>query len=126
MLGKVIVAFLVYIVYVEICRSCDIDQTKHGCLIKNLTCTCGAGCISDYRYDTIQECQSALKGKKRDICKTHNPCMRNGTCIQISQHPGYRCRCEGTGYFGARCSRVCPTPGQGRVGTVYPYECIVI
>ncbi|KAJ8929362.1 hypothetical protein NQ314_017966, partial [Rhamnusium bicolor] len=43
--------------------------------------------------------------KKRDICKTNNPCMHNGSCIQISQQPGYKCRCEGTGYFGLRCSR---------------------
>ncbi|CAH1099068.1 unnamed protein product [Psylliodes chrysocephalus] len=119
--------FVVLFICIVISRSCEIGQTKQGCLIRNLMCSCGIGCISDYRYDTIQECQNALKGKKRDICKNpHNPCMHNGTCIQISQQPGYKCRCEGTGFFGNRCSRVCPIPGQGRIGTIYPYECIII
>lgn len=34
-----------------------------------------------------------------------NPCLHGGTCIQISQHPGFRCRCEGSGYYGLRCDR---------------------
>ncbi|XP_018569830.1 protein jagged-2-like [Anoplophora glabripennis] len=114
-------------IYFETCKSCETGQTKQGCLIRNLMCACGYGCASDYRYDTYQECQSALKGKKKDICKTSNPCLHNGTCIQISQQPGYKCRCEGTGYFGLRCSKACPVPGGGRIGSaVFPYECIVI
>lgn len=24
-------------------------------------------------------------------------------CVQTSQEPGYKCRCAGTGYYGARC-----------------------
>lgn len=31
--------------------------------------------------------------------------MHGGSCIQISQQPGFKCRCEGTGYFGLRCNR---------------------
>lgn len=46
-----------------------------------------------------------FSGRKRDICKTNNPCMHSGTCIQISPQPGFKCRCEGTGYFGLRCNR---------------------
>ncbi|XP_030765659.1 protein crumbs-like [Sitophilus oryzae] len=110
----------------KLCLSCDPSQTKKGCLIEDLKCTCGYGCISDYRYDTIQECQAALLGKKKDICKVSNPCLHGGTCIQISQQPGYKCRCEGTGFFGMRCNRACPVPGAGRLGDIFPYECIVI
>ncbi|XP_066151145.1 protein cueball-like [Euwallacea fornicatus] len=108
------------------CWACETGQAKQGCLIRNSACSCGYGCISDYRYDNIQECQAALKGKKKDICKTNNPCMHGGTCIQISQQPGYKCRCEGTGFFGMRCNRACPVPTAGRIGDIVPYECIVI
>ncbi|XP_060521191.1 protein crumbs-like [Cylas formicarius] len=111
---------------VKFCISCENGQTKQGCLIRNLVCSCGIGCVSDYRYDTIHECQNALRGKKKDICKLNNPCQHGGTCIQISQQPGYKCRCEGTGYFGMRCNRACPVPGAGRIGDIFPYECIVI
>ncbi|KAF7273269.1 uncharacterized protein LOC143199123 [Rhynchophorus ferrugineus] len=120
-----LVLSLILIIGFEFCVSCDPSQTKQGCLIRNLVCSCGYGCISDYRYDTIQECQAALRGKKKDICKVNNPCLHGGTCIQISQQPGFKCRCEGTGYFGMRCNRACPVPGVGR-GDVFPYECIVI
>ncbi|KAG5868746.1 hypothetical protein JTB14_012082 [Gonioctena quinquepunctata] len=123
MLLKVCVLLLLSI---ELCKACEADQVKQGCLIRNLVCSCGYGCVSDYRYENMQECQNALRGKKKDICKTHNPCLHNGTCIQISQQPGYKCRCEGTGYFGLRCSRACPIPVAGKVGAIYPYECIVI
>ncbi|RZC42842.1 sushi, nidogen and EGF-like domain-containing protein 1, partial [Asbolus verrucosus] len=37
------------------------DQTKQGCRIQNKACSCGFGCISEYRYDTMAECQSALR-----------------------------------------------------------------
>lgn len=43
-------------------------------------------------------------GKRNDVCNP-NPCLHGGSCIQISQQPGYKCRCEGTGYFGLRCNR---------------------
>ncbi|KAI4470672.1 egf-like domain [Holotrichia oblita] len=43
-------------------------------------------------------------GKRSDSCHP-SPCQHGGSCIQISQPPGFRCRCEGTGYFGARCNR---------------------
>lgn len=39
------------------------DQTKDGCRIKNGICSCGFGCISEYRYETMAECNSALKGE---------------------------------------------------------------
>lgn len=80
-------------------------EIKQGCLIRNLVCSCGLGCASDYRYDSMQECQASLRGKKNDLCKTSNPCMHGGTCIQISQRPGFRCRCEGTGFYGMKCNR---------------------
>lgn len=39
------------------------DQTKQGCRIRNKQCLCGHGCISEYRYPTLQDCQIALRGK---------------------------------------------------------------
>lgn len=47
----------------ELCKCCDPSQYKQGCTIRNLVCSCGIGCASDYRYDNMQECQSALRGK---------------------------------------------------------------
>lgn len=41
-------------------------------------------------------------GSRRDVCQ-RNPCHNGGTCSQTSFEPGYRCRCEGTGYYGNRC-----------------------
>lgn len=65
------------------------------------------------------------QGRSGDVCG-RRPCMNSGTCIQISQTPGYRCRCEGTGYWGSRCQRVCPTPADTHLFVQYPYECIII
>lgn len=87
---------------VEYSTECEIKQ---GCLIRNLVCSCGLGCASDYRYDSMQECQASLRGKKNDLCKTNNPCLHDGTCIQISQSPGFKCRCEGTGFYGMTCNK---------------------
>ncbi|CAH0547494.1 unnamed protein product [Brassicogethes aeneus] len=109
-----------------VCEACDQTQAKIGCIISNMTCRCGLGCESEYQFESFQECQNTIKGKKKDICITNNPCMHGGTCTQISQKPGYKCRCEGTGFFGLRCSRGCPIPGQGRIGDIFPFECIVI
>ncbi|KAK5642759.1 hypothetical protein RI129_008926 [Pyrocoelia pectoralis] len=104
-------------------HSCDMDQIRQGCRIQNRACSCGSGCISEYRYDTIQECLNALRGKGTDICSP-NPCLHGGSCLQISHQPGYKCLCEGTGYFGLRCNRACPR-GTTR-DQVFSHECIVI
>ncbi|XP_037043890.1 protein crumbs-like [Bradysia coprophila] len=104
--------------------ACELDQTQHGCRIDNGQCTCSYGCRSEFRYATKRECQDALKGRTSDIC-SRAPCMNNGHCIQVSQMPGYKCRCEGTGYWGSRCQRLCPT-GEEKVQQPFPVECIVI
>jgi hypothetical protein len=84
---------------------CELDQTQHGCRIDNGQCMCAFGCKAEFRYATRKECQDALKGRSSDICSGRAPCLNHGTCIQISQMPGYKCRCEGTGYWGSRCQR---------------------
>ncbi|XP_044767115.1 neurogenic locus notch homolog protein 4-like isoform X1 [Coccinella septempunctata] len=122
MLFKVTVLFILVL---GICTACDMDQTKDGCRIRNGICSCGFGCISEYRYETMAECNSALKGKRRDSCYP-NPCMNGGSCIQISQRPYFICRCDGTGFFGQRCHRACPTQGASGSANIFPYECIVI
>lgn len=38
--------------------------------------------------------------------------------------PGYKCRCEGTGFYGNRCQIRCPASYE-RVES-YPVECIII
>lgn len=42
-------------------------------------------------------------GKVSDVCST-KPCANNGICMQTPMSPSmYKCRCEGTGYYGSRC-----------------------
>uniref|UniRef100_A0A182WM00 EGF-like domain-containing protein n=1 Tax=Anopheles minimus TaxID=112268 RepID=A0A182WM00_9DIPT len=106
-------------------QCCDLDQTQHGCRIDNGQCTCAFGCKSEFRYATRKECQDALKGRTSDICN-RQPCQNGGTCTQVTTMPQYRCRCEGTGYWGNRCHRMCPKPDQVQQGTKFPHECIVI
>lgn len=48
------------------------DQTRQGCRIRNKQCLCGHGCISEYRYPTLQDCQIALRGKKLHKIKNSN------------------------------------------------------
>uniref|UniRef100_A0A182QYN4 EGF-like domain-containing protein n=1 Tax=Anopheles farauti TaxID=69004 RepID=A0A182QYN4_9DIPT len=113
-------------------RGCELDQTQHGCRIDNGQCTCAFGCKSEFRYATKKECQDALKvrnqseayhsdaklwssltvielyyfefqGRSSDICN-RQPCMHGGACTQVSTMPQYKCRCEGTGYWGPRCN----------------------
>ncbi|GLV42734.1 Cadherin-N [Carabus blaptoides fortunei] len=114
----------VLILGLQIAAGCDMDQTRHGCRIQSRVCSCGFGCKSEYRYLTMKDCQDSLKGKRTDVC-FNQPCMNGGSCIQISQFPGYRCRCEGSGYYGQRCHISCPLPGT-HVRGAFPYECIVI
>lgn len=103
-------------------HACEMDQTHYGCRIDNGLCTCAYGCRSEFRYKTKRECQDSLKGRSSNVCFT-SPCQ-HGSCTQISQMPGYKCRCEGTGYHGNRCQIRCPVPGD-RVDN-YPVECIII
>ncbi|XP_059620096.1 protein cueball-like [Phlebotomus argentipes] len=103
-------------------EACELDQTQYGCRIDNRQCTCAYGCRSEFRYLTRKECQDALKGRSGDICSANNPCLNRGACIQVSQMPGYKCRCEGTGYWGNRCQLACPEARHAN----FPYECIVI
>ncbi|KAF5278998.1 hypothetical protein FQA39_LY05676 [Lamprigera yunnana] len=107
----------------QVANCCDMHEIRQGCRIQNRACFCGSGCIGEYRYDSIQECQNALKGKRPNICSP-NPCLHGGSCLQTSHHPGYKCRCEGTGYFGTRCNRACSS--NGIKDQVFSYECIVI
>lgn len=106
-------------------RACELDQTQHGCRIDNGQCSCAYGCKSEFRYATRKECQDALKGRSNDIC-SRQPCQNGGSCTQVSTMPQYKCRCEGTGYWGNRCQRLCPKPEQVTAGAKFPHECVVI
>uniref|UniRef100_A0A8D8NZV8 (northern house mosquito) hypothetical protein n=1 Tax=Culex pipiens TaxID=7175 RepID=A0A8D8NZV8_CULPI len=108
-----------------IANACELDQTQHGCRIDNGQCTCAFGCKSEFRYATRKECQDALKGRSNDVC-SRQPCMNGGHCSQVSTVQQYKCRCEGTGYWGQRCQRLCPKPEQVTAGTQYPPECVII
>lgn len=46
--------------------------------------------------------QMNTSGRRYDFC-AQGPCYHNGECVQTSQEPGYKCRCAGSGYYGARC-----------------------
>ncbi|XP_068632884.1 cubilin-like [Battus philenor] len=105
--------------YVE---SCEPNQTQNGCKIYGTTCTCGFGCKTEYIYRTRRACLSALRERNSNVCY-RQPCVR-GICIQTAQDPGFACKCEGTGYYGQRCEKACPTiPVRG---LVFPHECVVI
>ncbi|XP_023710954.1 adhesive plaque matrix protein 2 isoform X3 [Cryptotermes secundus] len=119
-----ILAVLVFVM--ETCQGCEQDQTRQGCRIQNGVCLCGIGCYSEYRYTTKEECRKALRGSRRDVCQ-RNPCRNGGACSQTSFEPGYRCRCEGTGYYGSRCQHACPSPNTAlQDNETFPYECVVI
>ncbi|XP_026462238.1 delta-like protein 4 [Ctenocephalides felis] len=103
-------------------QQCEMDN---GCRIQAGRCYCDYGCKSDYPYSSYRDCQKALKGRRSDICSRTQPCRNSGSCIQISLDPGYKCRCDGTGYYGTHCERACPTSADPYTG-IFPYECIVI
>lgn len=44
-------------------------------------------------------------GRRSDICYRSKPCLNGGSCLQISSDPGFKCRCEGTGYYGPHCDK---------------------
>lgn len=46
---------------------------------------------------------SLVVGGRNDICSHSKPCMNDGSCSQISSGPGFKCRCEGTGFYGTYC-----------------------
>ncbi|XP_071446613.1 adhesive plaque matrix protein 2-like isoform X2 [Hetaerina americana] len=97
------VAVLLIALYLNFAESCDENQTRPGCKIDSgRQCVCGIGCYSEYRYNSKEECRKALKGRRHNIC-SENPCQNEGACIQTTVDPGYRCRCEGTGFYGSRC-----------------------
>ncbi|EEB19632.1 conserved hypothetical protein [Pediculus humanus corporis] len=97
---------------------------RRGCKIENGQCVCGTGCYYEYRYSSKSECYKAIKGREYDLCQ-RNPCRNGGTCSQTSHEPGFKCRCEGTGFYGQRCQYACPKIGAPLQGA-FPYECIVI
>ncbi|XP_043285837.1 neurogenic locus notch homolog protein 3-like [Venturia canescens] len=127
MLGKstifIVTVLLTFGVFV---RTCDNDQMRSGCRIVERQCGCGFGCKAEFRYDSMEACRMALKGGKHDICSHQRPCLHEGSCLQISQEPGFKCRCEGTGYHGPQCDKPCPRPNNPHFRGPFPYECVVI
>ncbi|KAG8235125.1 hypothetical protein J437_LFUL014388 [Ladona fulva] len=115
--------FLLTVVFLQVVEACEVTERRFGCRIENRRCLCGNGCPYEYRYTSKQECRNAVKGNGLDIC-SRRPCYNQGSCIQTSATPGYRCRCEGTGFYGNRCELACPA--ADRSSGSYPYECIVI
>ncbi|XP_014291017.1 adhesive plaque matrix protein 2 [Halyomorpha halys] len=116
---------LAFFAFAAVSFACTPDEMVRGCRIHEGHCICGLGCRSDFKYPTREDCRQALKGKTRDVC-SGNPCANRGTCTQITSYGmKFRCRCEGTGFYGPRCQYACPAPGNGGV-KVFPYECIVI
>ncbi|KAG8247522.1 adhesive plaque matrix protein 2-like isoform X1 [Homalodisca vitripennis] len=100
-------------------------EERQGCRIQQGQCLCGSGCIADYVYANKEECRTALRGRRGDVCQ-RSPCLNNGSCSQTTLAPGYKCRCEGTGFYGNRCQNACPRPGKSMLNHPVPFECIVI
>ncbi|EFN88902.1 hypothetical protein EAI_10847 [Harpegnathos saltator] len=107
-------------------EGCELDQMRHGCRIHNAKCKCGHGCKSEYRYNNTDDCELALKGRRSDLCSRSKPCQNEGSCSQISSDPGFKCRCEGTGFYGTYCEIPCPKTNSPHFQGQFPYECIVI
>ncbi|RZF48036.1 hypothetical protein LSTR_LSTR002102 [Laodelphax striatellus] len=127
LLGTFLLFLTIAMAYEPSIEGCEREQVRQGCKIQDGKCVCGSGCYMQFRFNNKEECKKALKGRKVDYCQ-RSPCLHGGTCSQITQEPGFRCRCEGTGYYGTRCQFNCPRPGQPfpRGERSFPYECIVI
>ncbi|XP_050683142.1 cubilin-like [Leptidea sinapis] len=120
--GKLVLILAVIVCSLWFTECCEPDQAQYGCKFSGTTCTCGNGCKTEYIYRTRRACLNALREKNSNVC-FRMPCVR-GTCIQTAQDSGYTCKCEGTGYYGQRCEKACPTI-QMR-GLLFPHECVVI
>ncbi|XP_039763428.1 cubilin-like [Pararge aegeria] len=103
-------------------QACEPDQIQYGCKIYGTACSCGHGCKTEYIYKNRRVCLNALRERSSNVC-SRTPCQR-GICIQTVQDPGFTCKCEGTGYYGQRCEKACPTTAV--YGLVFPHECVVI
>ena len=118
---------LLLVIIGTLSQACDLDQMQYGCRIYNAQCRCGYGCSAEYRYNNNEDCKEALRGRRGDICYRSKPCMNGGSCLQISSEPGFKCRCEGTGYYGSHCDKPCPGPNNNqRFRGPFPYECVII
>ncbi|XP_043502584.1 neurogenic locus notch homolog protein 3-like [Polistes fuscatus] len=124
--GPVLTTIFLFLTIGSLSEACELDQMRYGCRIYNAQCSCGYGCKAEYRYDSNEDCKLALRGRLNDTCYRSNPCLHGGSCSQISADPGFKCRCEGTGYFGTRCEKPCPAPNNLRYRGPFPYECVVI
>ncbi|KAK0177402.1 hypothetical protein PV328_001459 [Microctonus aethiopoides] len=125
-MGKItiFIILLLFIISGTLTDACEMDQTQYGCRILNAQCSCGYGCMSEFRYHSMNDCKLALRGSRSNKCDEPNPCKHHGICLQISQSPGFKCRCEGTRYYGPSCERPCPEPSN--FSTHIPWECVVI
>ncbi|XP_023949054.2 cubilin [Bicyclus anynana] len=118
-------ALLVLTAAVCVCvivQACEPNQTQHGCKIYGNACSCGYGCKTDFIYKSRRICLNALRERSANVC-SRTPCLR-GICSQTTQDPGFTCKCEGSGYYGQRCEKACPTAAV--YGLEFPHECIVI
>ncbi|KAE8748307.1 hypothetical protein FOCC_FOCC004943 [Frankliniella occidentalis] len=105
--------------------ACELGQQRSGCRIHAGLCVCGIGCRSEYQYADKEECTSAIRGRRNQCGES--PCQHGGACSQTTMDPGYKCRCEGTGFYGPRCQYQCPSPGTEGVGNrAIQLACILI
>ncbi|CAH4038693.1 unnamed protein product [Pieris brassicae] len=113
---------LLLLAYLQCTHACEPGQNQNGCKIYGSACICGYGCKTEYIYKSRRACLNVIRERTSNIC-SRMPCVR-GICIQTVLDPGFTCKCEGTGFYGQRCERACPTD-QSR-GLAFPHECIVI
>ncbi|BES98803.1 EGF [Nesidiocoris tenuis] len=119
-----IALFLLFCLYLT-CDGCDPEDMVYGCRISQGQCLCGRGCHMTYRYENRDECRAAIKGESQDSC-SKSPCANNGVCIQTpAAYSKFKCRCEGTGFYGPRCQYACPRTIPLSMKN-FPYECVEI
>ncbi|OXU23063.1 hypothetical protein TSAR_005788 [Trichomalopsis sarcophagae] len=118
--------FVIFLITLLETQSCELDKMGNGCRIFNGQCSCGYGCKSEFRYPNMDECRLAIAGGRHNACFRSTTCLHGGSCLQITSDPGFKCLCEGTGFFGPKCESPCPGPANAHYRGPFPYECVVI
>jgi len=98
-----------------------------GCNIVRGKCECRQawGTTTPFIYETADDCINDQNGKN-DKCGPQ-PCG-DGICVQTMKN-GYRnwkCLCDGTGSYGDRCEKKCPSRNEESIHSLYyPVACVM-
>ncbi|XP_037088006.1 uncharacterized protein LOC119108529 [Pollicipes pollicipes] len=104
-------------------EECPPEEVTTGCRISNGNCVCAQECNTMFPYQDESACQEAIQARSSDPCRP-SPCER-GFCVQTASHPGFKCYCFGTGYYGERCENNCGAIRRRRWNDLtFPLSCV--